>query len=1132
MAAGERLQGAVACSLVACSACGHENREGARFCGVCGSSLAQELTCAACGAANPPENRFCEECGTALGTPAPAPEASTLPDHLAEKIRAGGPALEGERKHVTVLFADVMGSMDLSEQVDAEQWRAIMERFFAILSEGVHRFEGTVDKFTGDGIMALFGAPIAHEDHALRAGYAALHLHRTLADYAAELRRDRGLSFSTRIGLNSGEVIVGEIGDDLKLEYTAIGHTVGLAQRMEALAEPGSTYLTQATAQLMTGYLVTEDLGEFAVKGASEPVHVHRLTGTGSARSRLDLSAQRGFSRFVGRAEELATLEGALKRALEGNPLVIGVVGEAGVGKSRLCHELAERVRAQGIPVYHAAASSHGRTLPFSAALDLVRTYFGVDERTDEQSVREKVAGRLVLLDPEFQADLPLLFEFLGVADPGQPAPHMDPEARQRRLMALIGRLVHAQSHREPGVTVIEDLHWLDPGSELMLEALIDALPGTRTLVVANFRPEYQSDWMRRPHYQQLPVVPLGAEAAQALLRELLGEHPSLDGLAEEIRRRTGGNPFFIEEVVLGLAEEGTLSGERGAFALAHSVDHVTVPPTVQTVLAARIDRLGARDKSLLQAAAVLGREFGEPVLQRIAELSEHDLAAGLRALTASDFLYQQALYPEPEYAFRHPLTHEVAYGSQLTERRARLHGAVAHAIEQLYADALDERAALLAEHWDAAGETRLAARWSARAAMWAGVTAPAEALRWWRVVRDRTADLPEDPETLGLGVVARAWILQLGWRVGIPESEMDESYDTGVALAERADDLGSQALIRIAYGATMGLRGRVKDSLPIQREAAALARQTGSRALVMGVAAYLIYFEFLGGDLAAAEHVAVELIELADDDAMLGSGIAVRCPLGWVHMMRTQPLLALGRLREADESWRTGLALSTEHDDFESQGWCWLSGVNAAWGLGTLDMTLDYGARALHLAEQTGSPFSRYWAMCAFGRAHSYTGDPVVGAEYIERALALARETGTGLEGEAFNTGILADAYLTAGDLERALLTARRAVAVAYEQELPRPAHFAEEILARVLVAGRRFDEAAQVLDKLTAGGRGRGGALFEALAAQVRCSLLVGRGDLDAAPAAFAEARRMLEAMGATGRLAALDALESERV
>ena len=417
---------------------------------------------------------------------------------------------DGERKLVTVLFADVRARWTWRSSRTPSSGAAIMQRFFSILSEAVHRYEGTVDKFTGDGIMAVFGAPVAHEDHANRACYAALRMLDDVSEYAAELRRKLGLNFSTRIGINSGEVIAGAIGDGGDGNYTAIGHTVGLAQRMEALAEPGKAYLAEAAAELARGFLDLEDLGEFEIKGSSRPVRVHELTGIGTARSRLDLSRERGFSRFVGRKSELGVLEEGLAAAQAGTRAVIGISAEAGLGKSRLTAEFAERCRADGIEVYEAQAQAHGQETPFAPVLQILRAYFGLSDSDSERVSREKIAGRALLLDPELIEDLPILFDFMGLADPDRPAPQLSPEARQRALRGLLCKLLHAPNRRDVSVSVIEDLHWMDEGSDALLGELLGSVEGTKTLVILNYRPEYSPRWEELPNYRQIPLEPLG----------------------------------------------------------------------------------------------------------------------------------------------------------------------------------------------------------------------------------------------------------------------------------------------------------------------------------------------------------------------------------------------------------------------------------------------------------------------------------------------------------------------------------------------------------------------------------------------------------------------------------------------
>src|SRR2546428_231394 len=550
--------------------CGHENPPGAKFCTECAAPLAR--WCAECGPEPPPTAKFCPECAAPLAAKpqAAAPDPRTYtPQHLAEKILGSRAALEGERKQVTVLFADVKGSMDLAEQVDPEAWHAIMDRFFQLLAEGVHRFEGTVNQFTGDGIMALFGAPIAHEDHGQRACWAALHLQHELRRYADEVRLAHGLGFSVRMGLNSGEVVVGKIGDDLRMDYTALGHTVGLAQRMEQMADPGKALLTGHTARLVSGYFQRRDLGETRIKGLTD-------------------------------------------------------------------------------------------LLPI---LEFFRGYSGTTEQDAPRAARDKIAGRMLLLDETLIEGLPLMFDFLGVSDPERPAPPLGPEARQRQLLDLTRRLARARSAREPALVLYEDLHWFDRASEEFIgNVVVEIAPGSRTLVLLNFRPEYHAAWMQRSYYQQLPLLPLGPEAIKELFADLLGSDSSLHHLPELVRERTAANPSFIEEIVQSLIETGVVAGSRGAYQLVRPAEEVGLPATVQSVLAARIDRLPEREKRVLQTASVIGERFSEPILKRVADLRDGDLPATLHALTSAEFLYQEALYPEAEYTFKHPLTQEVAY--------------------------------------------------------------------------------------------------------------------------------------------------------------------------------------------------------------------------------------------------------------------------------------------------------------------------------------------------------------------------------------------------------------------------------------------------------------------------------------
>ncbi|MDP9189870.1 MAG: AAA family ATPase, partial [Actinomycetota bacterium] len=960
-----------------CGSCGAANHADSRFCGSCGASLVRPATCPGCGAENPADQRFCNACGATLAAaseqpPQPTP-AQAEPD--------------GERKQVTVLFADVKGSMDMAEQVDPEDWRQIMQRFFALLSDGVRRFEGTVDKFTGDGIMALFGAPIAHEDHAPRACFAALHIGELVSEYAAELRRSQGLSFSVRIGINSGEVVAGAIGEDEEPAYTAVGHTVGLAQRMEALAEPGKAYLTEHAAKLASGYLELTDLGEFEVKGASRPIRVFELIGVGSARSRLDLSRERGLSRFVGRGAEIGVLEDALAGAGEGRGAVIGIVAEPGVGKSRLCHELAERCRNRGIEVYEAQAQAHGQAIPFMPVLQMMRGYFGIEDRDSERVAREKIAGRMLLLDETFARDLPLVFEFLAVPDPARPPPQISAEARQRALRGVIRRLYQAPERKETVVIVLEDLHWMDEGSDEFLAETVAAIEGTRTLAVLNFRPEYEAEWMSSSVYRRIALVPLGAESTGELLADLAGEDASLDGLAELIHERTGGNPFFIEEVVRELVETGTLEGERGGYRLMGQVEDAGVPPTVQVILAARIDRLPPAAKELLQSASVIGKEVPEPALRRVIDLDDESLGATCKELIAGGFLYEHEIYPERVLAFSHPLTREVAYGSQLGGQRATTHAATARAMIELNPERHDELAALIAQHLEQGDETLEAARWSARAAHWAGYSHPEDALRLWSRVTELAGKLPESEESLALAVSSRVLQLDYGWRLGMDPGRAASLLSEAREIATRTDDLRSLALLEMLSSLNRGTELDAGIWTASATEAVRLADRSGDDAMRVATRVAGCYPFLSAGELEEVERMLNEADEIAGEDQASGAGLMLGCPVAWGLMARGVLSRETGDFDRAEELFKQALRIAGEQGDSETEGWT-RGNLSMMHGLrGEHGAALALAQRNYELVEQLGDVFSRTWALSYLAFARLASGDAEAALDAIDQA-------------------------------------------------------------------------------------------------------------------------------------------------
>jgi class 3 adenylate cyclase/tetratricopeptide (TPR) repeat protein len=1030
--------------------------------------------------------------------------------------------MEGERKHVTVLFADVMSSMELAEQSDPEVWRQIMDRFFGILCNGVHLFEGTVDKFTGDGIMALFGAPVAHEDHAQRACFAALRLIDDLAEFAAELRRTRGLNFLVRMGLNSGEVVVGGIGEDLGMEYTAVGHTVGLAQRMEQLAEPGSAYLTEHTGALVQGYLTLADLGEFEVKGSSRPLRVHELTGVGSARGRLDVSQARGFSRFVGRADEMAVLEKAFEQAREGEAQVIGIVGEPGVGKSRLCHEFTQRWRADGVPVYHTSGLAHTQSVPLMPVMHLMRSYFDITDQDSDRRARERIAGKLLLLDETLVEDLPLIFDFLAVPDPERPAPRIDPDARRRQLLGVVKRLIRAQSGSEPGINLFEDLHWVDSGSEEFLANHIDAIQGTQSLTIVNFRPEYRADWMSKPYYSQIALVPLGPEAIGEMLDDLLGPDPSLADLPEVLRERTGGNPFFLEELVLSLVEAGNLEGERGAYRLARPIEDSGVPATVQVILSARMDRLDPREKSVLQSASVIGKEFSHSVLTKVTRSEEGELDEPLRELVSAGFVYEQEIYPESIYTFKHPLTQEVAYGSQLGERRATDHAAVAQAIAEQNPDRLDERAALLAQHWEAAGERLEAARFHARAANWSGTQDPIESSRHWRKVFELTGELPESEETAALGLAARFFLLQYGWRLGMTHEEAEQLFTEGEKMASRSGDLNTRALLMGVYAAHRGINdGDAGAMHELGAQAIALAEEAADPMLYMAVAGASYSF-FLVGEHRRGVEILDRAMELIGHDPDLTGVGTVVCPYGWGLVFKGGYRAALGELEDNQALFERGIELCREKGDIESVGWGHMWWFWHCYHSGDHDEALRHAEQAVDYSERLGAAFSRIWSWNFYGAAQMLHGEWEKAIEALENALEMSRELHTAVEGNNWTLLWLAEAHLGLGHADQAVGLARRGLAGTIDQGQLYSQAFGHLILARILLGSAGADGSDEAEDELTAAmdlARGLEFGSLEPVILVELAKLARLRGDEEAHQRALREAHELFTEIGANG-------------
>jgi class 3 adenylate cyclase/tetratricopeptide (TPR) repeat protein len=938
---------------VTCHLCDAENRPGAQFCRECGARL--EVVCRSCAGPIGPGMKFCDRCGTPVRDAGAAedgqhrfasPESYT-PPHLAEKILKSRQALAGERKHVTVLLADLKGSLELLAERDPEDARQMLDPVLERMMEAVHRFDGTVNQVMGDGIMALFGAPVAHEDHALRACYAALAMQ-------AAVRGDEGGEappVAIRVGLNSGEVVVRAIGSDLHMDYTAVGQTTHLAGRMEQLARPGTVLMTAATLRLVEGFVETVSLGPTPIRGLPAPVEVVQLLGTRPARSRLQAMAARGLTRFVGRGTELDQINRAVERAAHGQGQVVAMVGEPGVGKSRLLWEFTHSDICRSWLVLESRSVSYGRTTAYLPLIDLLRAYFQIEDRDHPRKIAEKVTGKVLALDEALEPSLPA---FLGLLDVPVDDPQwvvLEPRQRRQRTLEAVKRLLLRESQIQPLLLAFEDLHWIDSETQALLDALVASLPAARVLLLVNYRPGYRHNWANKTYYTQLRVDQLSRASAEELLDVILGPDTGLGPVRDLLIDQAEGNPFFIEESVRTLVETSALIGERGAYRLARAPKSIQVPPTVQAILAARIDRLPPEDKSLLETAAVLGKDVPLALLQAIAGLPLDVLQAGLAHLQAAEFLYETALFPEIEYTFKHALTHEVAYGSLLNERRRALHEQIVAAMESLYADRLGEQVERLATHARRGEVWAKAVPYLRQAGLKAtGRSANADAVSWLEQALEAAGRLP----------------------AGRPTSELavDLRFDLRNALFALGD------LDRIER--TLTQAGRLAEELHDRR------RQGW-------VSAYMSHYFWRVGQLARAVESgerALAVAEAVGDFALQTTNVNV----GLAHY-------GLGDYPRAIECLRRILLAIPKERSHERFGWAGLPAVTARAYLasclaeqGEFDEALAHVQEAVRIAEEVDHAFSLGQALISLGTLHLRRGDISLAMPAFERGLELSR--------------------------------------------------------------------------------------------------------------------------------------------
>jgi class 3 adenylate cyclase/tetratricopeptide (TPR) repeat protein len=944
-----------------CSKCGTEGISGKKFCAECGNPLSNR--CSNCNSDNAPGAKFCADCGRELGKDVGVDGGKPFAARADGGVRIAperqtSEAVEGERKTVTALFADIKGSTELMRDLDPEEARAIVDPALKLMIDAAHRYDGYVVQSTGDGIFALFGAPLAHEDHAQRALHAAIAMRDALRRSGEELKKQGWPGVEVRIGINTGEVVLRMVHTGGHTEYTPVGHAANLAARMQTVAPAGGIVISEDTRRLVEGYFELRDLGPTEVKGIGEPINVYEVVGAGPLRGHFELAARRGLTKFVGREREVAEMKRALRLVRGGHGQIIAAVAEAGTGKSRLVYEF-KAALPPDCKVLEAYSVSHGKASAYLPVLELLYRYFGIGDADDKAARRTKIEMRLSALDPALSDTLPLLYTLLGLHEGADPLAQMDPQIKRRRMLDAIKRIILRESLNQPTVVIFEDLHWIDGETQTLLDLLADGIANSRILLLVNYRPEYRHEWTNKSYYTQLRLDALGRESAGEMLSTLLGDGAELDPLQRMVIERTEGNPFFIEEMVQALFDEGALV-RNGVVKVARPVAQMRLPPTVQGVLASRIDRLPAEQKGLLQTLAVIGRESLLGLLGKVVSRTEAQLERMLGDLQAGEFTYEQPATGDIEYVFKHALTQEVAYNSLLIERRKLLHERIGDAIESLYASSLDDHLAELAHHYSHSDNVTKAIEYLGRAGQQAlERSAYADAISSLGAAINLLQKLPESPERIRRELLVQLASSQaLGVVKGWASPEVGRAFTRARELCE--------------------LVGDPPEFFP------ALWGQ------------WHVYL--MRAELRTAYELAGQLLQRAEraHDPVL---------LLYAHESLGETSYYMGKFFAAREHFEAAISLYDPERtlDLRYSGFEFDAGVHALstlawnlWYLGYPDQALKKGNEGLALAQQLSHPYSLAVAEAFLAILHQFRREVRSAQETAEGAIALFAEHGS----------------------------------------------------------------------------------------------------------------------------------------
>ena len=903
-----------------CPQCRFENRKGAKFCNECGHKF--DVTCPTCHTSNRVGSKFCDECGHDLRGPGDLPSirnrdvSSYTPKFLAEKILTTRSAIEGERKLVTVLFADVANYTAISEMRDPEEIHEIIDGCFKILMNEIHRYEGTINQFTGDGIMAIFGAPVAHEDHAQRACYAALAIQKALTDYAGKLKKEYDIEFKMRIGLNSGLVVVGAIGDDLRMDYTAVGDTTNLAARMEQEARPGSIFISKNTYMIAKDYFEFLPLGELEVKGKKKPQEGYELIRVGEEKSRLKALAARGLTKFVGRINSMAALKDPFERVLSGSGQIVGISGEAGVGKSRLLLELINQLPKSEFIYFEGRCLRYGESILYMPILEILRSYFDIKEEDSDNIINRKIKEMINALDEKLAGSIAPIQELLTQSSEDESYLALNPKQKRERTFESLRELFITASQNKPLMLVFEDVHWIDKTSEEFLDNLIGAIAKCHIMLIILYRSEYTHPWDSKSYYTKIGLTQLRTASSSQMVTALLKKGQVAPELKRLILDRSSGNPLFVEEFTYSLLESGAIQQQGRQFVLTTKASEIQLPDTIQGIIAARLDRLDNRLKYTMQLASVIGREFTFRILEAITDMQE-EIKSYLHHLQGLELIYEKTLFPDLEYIFKHALTQEVAYNSLLQKRRKEIHRKIALAMETLFENKLEAFVEIIAYHYSKSGDTAKAYQYlklsgekaTKKFSNWEAFQFYKSACNILNQMKDGRETKKKKLEILHLMAIP----MQL---LGYPDNSM-QFFKLGKQLSEELGDKKNLSLFLGSIGSYHAVRGGdpllgIKYSETSIRE----AEKIDSIDVMAPVTSRLCAFYIIAGEPYKTSHLAFKAIQLIErqnrqhDFFGLGNNVYTALNLYYGHS-----LAWLGDFEKGEPYCKKGLEFGQKND-------------------------------------------------------------------------------------------------------------------------------------------------------------------------------------------------------------------------